>query len=336
MRANWRAAIMDGAKEHYQYAKHQIAREKVLLKLHWKVLLASAIFQYIHKVCTNIAYYLHTPREPLWDLGFVVVPPLSQATQIVSEYMFFFLFTSTILFALSPFVKKLNNNSSSSNSRAGGRFGVLMIGRFMTVLMMAQMLRCVCFLLTSLPGPNYHCRPGSPDYNPPTTIKDMLLRTDAFFGCGDLVFSSHTIFVTLCGLTWQKYCNIPAVKKLVWFLVGVFGLLVVSARKHYSLDVFVALYTVPLLWIAYDHYYPDYVPSELASPSGGSLRHSSSHMSHLYDSPSTCSKCGSANTLNDDDEDEQQQPSSASSGKHSHSNNYRDFDIDLEMQQIDL
>ena len=38
-----------------------------------------------------------------------------------------------------------------------------------------------------------------------------------------------------------------------------------AARKHYSLDVLVALYTVPMLWIVYDRYYPDTLPREFVS-----------------------------------------------------------------------
>jgi len=229
--------IHDGIKDHWIHAKEQFSQEK-----------------YIHKICTNIAYYMHTPSEPLKDVGFMLVPALSRPMQIFSEVMFFTLLISAILFILSPFIKKF---------AVRGRFTVIVLARFMTVLMMCQILRCVCFLVTSLPGPNYHCRIGASDYNPPKVWTDFFLRTDAFFGCGDLVFSSHTIFVTLCGLTIQKYGQSPLAKKVIWCLVGVFAVLVVAARKHYTLDVFVALYTVPLVWLTYDYNFPDKVPSSL-------------------------------------------------------------------------
>jgi len=89
---------------------------------------------------------------------------------------------------------------------------------------------------------------------------------DAFAGCGDLVFSSHTIFFLLCALTFSKYCRKSTLNRFIYVMVVVFGALVVAARKHYSLDIFVAWYTVPLLWLAYERYYPDYVPAHLADP----------------------------------------------------------------------
>jgi hypothetical protein len=134
--------------------------------------------------------------------------------------------------------------------------------RYFKVLIVAQTLRMCCFLLTSLPGPNYHCRPGSLDYSPPKTAYDIFGRQDAFTGCGDLVFSSHTIFATLCALTLYKYCESKFVRHGVPFLVLLFGIAVVSARKHYSLDIVVAWYTVTLLWLAADRYWPDSLPPE--------------------------------------------------------------------------
>jgi len=142
-------------------------------------------------------------------------------------------------------------------------YTVLALGRFFAVLVLAQAIRITCFLVTALPGPNYHCHPFSPHYDPPTTAWDILFRSDAFFSCGDLVFSSHTTFIVLCALAYQKYGRIPWLKKAFWATVLFFGGLVISAHKHYSLDIVVALYTVPLLWYAYDIYCPDLMPEEL-------------------------------------------------------------------------
>jgi hypothetical protein len=138
-------------------------------------------------------------------------------------------------------------------------YTTLMLSRFLSVLVICQSLRITSFLVTSLPGPNYHCRPGSEHYDPPHTVGDIFLRQDALYGCGDLVFSSHTIFITLCCLTYFKYGRNLFLKKALVVLLVVFALLVVAARKHYSLDVVVALYTVPLVWTMYDRYYPDLV-----------------------------------------------------------------------------
>ncbi len=144
-------------------------------------------------------------------------------------------------------------------------YTVNMLARFFAVLVMSQAVRITCFLVTALPGPNYHCHPFSPHYDPPTTFLEVLFRSDAFFSCGDLVFSSHTTFIVLCALSYQKYGRMGWLKVAFWAVVGVFGLLVISAHKHYSLDIVVALYTVPLIWYAYDIYCPDLVPEELVA-----------------------------------------------------------------------
>lgn len=227
----------------------QWQKEKVLFKLNYKLLLLTAIWQYVHSVATNVAYYLHVQRPPLTDLGFELLPALSKRAQIVSEIMFFTCLILTLAFILSPLIYPRRN-----------LYFVLMLSRIAATLVLAQTLRIVCFLVTTLPGPNYHCRPNSPDYSPPKTLMDILARQDAFFGCGDLVFSSHTIFVVIFALVWHKYWPHKWVRRIIWVLVFIFGLLVVAARKHYSLDIMVAWYTVPLIWVAYDQQFPDKLP----------------------------------------------------------------------------
>eukprot|EP00461_Guttulinopsis_vulgaris_P003047 UN03048 len=143
-------------------------------------------------------------------------------------------------------------------------YGFQILTRFLSVLCLSQALRTVCFLVTGLPGPNYHCRPFSQFYNPPKDLAELLGRSDAFFSCGDLVFSSHTTFILLCALLYTKYGQSTRGKFAFWCLVGVFCSLVIAARKHYTLDIFIACYTVPLLWHVFDMYCPDEIPVELA------------------------------------------------------------------------
>jgi hypothetical protein len=239
--------------------------------------------QWVHLVATNVAYYMHVPGEPLPDLGFAVLPALTPYQQIASECMFWFILASTIFFALTPFFVGFTRPVYTMH----------MLCRFLSVCFAAQTLRIICFLSTALPSPNYHCRPLAPDYNPPRTLWTILnpMEKDMYHGCGDLVFSSHTIFVMLCVMTWTKYAPwLP--KKYPIGLSLFFALLVVMARKHYTLDVVVALYTVPLLWLAYEQMRPDVVPPELAcmsmsmSSSGSSGQcHSPAH-DHEHESGS--------------------------------------------------
>jgi len=220
-----------------------------LFVLNWPIIIFGAVYQYVHKIATNIAYYLHQPRETLYDLGFAVLPALTPQQQIVSEYLFFCFMGFIVMFCVSPFVMKSST-----------KYTVVMITRVLSVLVLAQTLRIITFLSTSLPGPNYHCRPGSPEYAPPTSIQEMFLRLDAFKGCGDLCFSSHTIFVLTFTLCYHKYGDNQWIKILLVLLAIIFGGLVICARKHYTVDIVVAMYTVPLIWTVFDRYYPDCVP----------------------------------------------------------------------------
>ncbi len=240
-------------REFIEYAMMRWSKERQILLANWRMLTVGIFFQYIHKVCTNVAYYLHVQRQPLRDLGFELFPALPRQAQVLSEILFFALFLSTLAFMASPFFVRSHSHL----------FTGVMVVRFLGVCFFAQILRCITFLVTILPGPNYHCRPQSPDYNPPRAFSDFFFRPDAFYGCGDLLFSSHTIFVLLCTLTYTKFADGVWIKRGMWLLVVVFGILVVSARKHYSVDIIVAWYTVPLLWIAYERFFPEKIPSEI-------------------------------------------------------------------------
>ena len=228
---------LDRARKHFQL-------EKELFWRSWKVVFFALVFQYVHNVATNFVYYLHVPAdEPLRDLGFELLPALEEeAEQFVSEIIFIILIAIIVSFVLYPFIERGNDE------RAKPRFSVVMATRYARVLVMAQSLRIISFLATILPSPNYHCRTGSEEYNPPASAAEVFSRVDASFGCGDLIFSSHTIFVTLGALLINHYSKNRYLKALVWSLVVALGFLVVAARKHYTVDVVVAWYTCPLLW----------------------------------------------------------------------------------------
>ncbi len=244
----------DSARYYFNFARAHFAKERILLRTHWKIILLGIIVQYVHSIATKVAYYIHVQREPLYDLGFAVFPALTKKWQIISEIMFFSYFISTLSWMFTPFFY----------TQSRPVYTVVMFSRFLSVCAAAQCLRCVSFLVTSLPGPNYHCRPTSLDYKPPRNPKEIFFNLDAFYGCGDLVFSSHTTFVLLCALTYSRYSDHGIWwKRLAWVCVVIFGGMVVAARKHYTLDIIVAWYTVPLLWIAFERYFPDQIPQEL-------------------------------------------------------------------------
>lgn len=155
------------------------------------------------------------------------------------------------------------------------RYMVIVLKRVLFHISVALAFRICSFMLTALPGPARHCRliidescakanpnnllscmSPNPDFIPPKG-HEFFTHMDALNGCGDLMFSSHTIYTLSFILTAFKYW--PS-KYLLAFMVSVqcaIAFLIVAARKHYSLDVFTALYVVPLLWFTHEAYFKD-------------------------------------------------------------------------------
>jgi hypothetical protein len=95
----------------------------------------------------------------------------------------------------------------------------------------------------------------SSGWAPPTDLHDLLFRVDASNGCGDLMFSSHTIYTMSFVCVIFKYFNFKWLKWIMALGQLMIVPFILAARKHYSVDVFTALYVTPLvfemLWIRY-------------------------------------------------------------------------------------
>ncbi|KAI3437763.1 hypothetical protein D9Q98_000210 [Chlorella vulgaris] len=217
--------------------------ELPMLLARWKQVLFGAIFQYVHAIFTQLAHRMHQPQaEPLGDIGFRYMPELGLQNAWVSESIFWCLFIPFIIWSFSPFVT------------ARKRFyTAVLYARLLMVLVTCQILRIISFTVTQLPAPNYHCRLGEE-----TAVREMPehwwghvvvdLGRQATHGCGDLVFSSHTTFVLTGVLTFTEYGETLLIKIIAWIGVVFMGLCIVASRKHYSVDVVVAFYTVPLVF----------------------------------------------------------------------------------------
>lgn len=162
----------------------------------------------------------------------------------ISETIFWSLFIPFIVWSFSPFFT------------ARKRFYTVVIySRILMVLTLCQILRIISFTVTQLPAPNYHCREGET-----TAVREMPdswvghvvvdVGRQATHGCGDLIFSSHTTFVLVGMLTFTEYGELLAMKIIGWLGVGLMSLFIVASRKHYTVDVIVAWYTVPLVFYA--------------------------------------------------------------------------------------
>ncbi|KAF5471593.1 hypothetical protein F2P56_008373 [Juglans regia] len=222
-----------------------------LLAENWKYLLAGLIFQYVHGLAARGVHYLHRPGPVLQDAGFFLLPELGQDKAYISETLFTFIFLSFILWSFHPFILKSKKI-----------YTVLVWCRVLAFLVASQILRIFTFYSTQLPGPNYHCREGSELARlprPDSVIEVLLINfpRGMVYGCGDLIFSSHMIFTLVFVLTYQKYGTLRWIKRLSWLLAVIQSFLIVASRKHYTVDVVVAWYTVNLVVFFIDNKLPE-------------------------------------------------------------------------------
>uniref|UniRef100_A0A5B6ZQJ3 Putative phosphatidylinositol:ceramide inositolphosphotransferase 1 n=1 Tax=Davidia involucrata TaxID=16924 RepID=A0A5B6ZQJ3_DAVIN len=222
-----------------------------LLVENWKYLLAGIICQYIHGLAAKGVHYFHRPGPILQDAGFFLLPELGQEKAYISETVFTFIFLSFVLWTFHPFISKSKKI-----------YTVLLWCRVLAFLVACQFLRIITFYSTLLPGPNYHCREGSKlaKLPHPDSVLEVLLINfprGVLYGCGDLIFSSHMIFSLVFVRTYQKYGTRRFIKQCAWLIVVIQSLLIIASRKHYTVDVIVAWYTVNLVVFFIDHKLPE-------------------------------------------------------------------------------
>ncbi|KAH0720844.1 hypothetical protein KY290_006669 [Solanum tuberosum] len=222
-----------------------------LLAENWKYILGGLIFQYIHGLGARGVHYLHRPGPTLQDAGYFLLPELGSDNAYISETVFTTIFLSFVLWTFHPFIFKTKKI-----------YTVLIWCRVLAFLVACQFLRMMTFYSTQLPGPNYHCREGSKlaTLPRPDSVLEVLLLNfprGLLYGCGDLIFSSHMIFSLVFVRTYQKYGTRRFIKQCAWLAVIAQSFLIVASRKHYTVDVVVAWYTVNLVVFFVDKKLPE-------------------------------------------------------------------------------
>ncbi|KAI9911724.1 hypothetical protein PsorP6_009177 [Peronosclerospora sorghi] len=245
-----------------------------LLKQEWKIILPCVIMQYVHAIFHNLAYYIQgkylsvEQRFTLYDLGYKLMPELHGFAASLSDiFVFATIFGPAILLVLTiPLFKQEPGRP---------RYVVIVLKRCLLQISICLIFRIISFLVTALPSPAAHCElkfndaclaahPNdpvqcvvpNPDFKPPTT-GELFTRLDALNGCGDLMFSSHTIYTVSLILTIWKYWPNKFGLVIMVSMQIVIAFLIVASRKHYTLDVFSALYIVPLFWLTFEAYHKD-------------------------------------------------------------------------------
>ncbi|KAK9714157.1 hypothetical protein RND81_06G075300 [Saponaria officinalis] len=229
----------------------EVSTEIHLLAENWKYILGGLICQYIHGLAARGVHYIHRPGPTLQDAGFFLLPELGQDKAYISETVFTSIFISFVLWTFYPFIFKSKKI-----------YTVLIWCRVLAFLVASQFLRIITFYSTQLPGPNYHCREGSKlaTLPPPHSAIELFVINfprGVLYGCGDLIFSSHMIFSLVFIRTYQRYGTKRWIKQLAWLLAVVQSLLIIASRKHYTVDVVVAWYTVNLVVFFVDSKLPE-------------------------------------------------------------------------------
>mmetsp|Transcript_12419 Transcript_12419/g.14703 ORF Transcript_12419/g.14703 Transcript_12419/m.14703 type:complete len:274 (-) Transcript_12419:182-1003(-) len=241
--------LKDNQASCFRTVLDQWKRERAAISQNYHFLLMCIIFQWVHNLATNLARFLHVPQTPLYDLGFVLVPKIDTDYEFLCDVVFSICILIAIAVWLSPFF-----NSRPSMTSTG------ILSRFMAVLVLAQSLRILTFVMTDLPGPSPRCKPEHKLFNQPQTLRGILWRSwSGMFshGCGELVFSSRVLLVVLCLLTVSRYGRRRRLTISFAVLAVTYSFLMISARREYSLSIFIAWYVVPLLWIAYGRSFPE-------------------------------------------------------------------------------
>ncbi|KAL6765394.1 PAP2 superfamily C-terminal-domain-containing protein [Haematococcus lacustris] len=223
--------------------KMEFTVELPMLKQRWLIIMFGLVMQYVHGIFTQLAHRMHQPQEqPLHDIGFDMLPELGPQLFWVSEAIFGSLFAAFVLWTFTPFVMQRKRF-----------YTVVMWSRLLMVLVVCQALRIVTFTATQLPGPSYHCRAGEssavrpwPQHWSGHIIIDVQRQVSR--SCGDLVFSSHTIFMLTGILAYNEYGSQLIMKAVAWTCGAIVSALIIASRKHYTVDIVVAWYTVPLVF----------------------------------------------------------------------------------------
>jgi len=205
-------------------------------------------------------YYLYDfyrvyEQKELVDLGFELFSPALDQDKYgwSSELITFGMIAWAIIFGGSVFVV----------NRPTPIYALHILHRALWVVTICFIGRIVSFTFTLLPSPSSFCYPTDPEYNPPTTAWEIISRLDLFTGCGDLVFSSHTTYTTVCALVYIHYGSWKSIKVFVGTSVVCVGLLIIGLRRHYTVDVWLAWFIVPMVWKLMDVHWKDMYPAEL-------------------------------------------------------------------------
>lgn len=130
--------------------------------------------------------------------------------------------------------------------------------RVFVCLSITYFLRMSLITITNLPSPNDDC----------IKIVRNFLTSFTYNRCGDLMFSGHTLMVSICVFTWHSYriLNDKRLSMLACVMAWVTGvvilLLILVSRNHYTVDVLLGFYITGCVWIIYGFVWDNFLSKE--------------------------------------------------------------------------
>jgi hypothetical protein len=255
----------------------------------WTGIICGAVIQWAHAAAHNLVYYIAGlnnvyggPSNQLVDMGFLSFPDWSELPFLPSNGCLYSLGLIAAFVAFSPsFGPAWVLGSPSIRT-------VQILWRGVIMVSITAIFRAIGFLITVLPAPAPHC--SALLFDPPRTTVQILFSLNADNGCSDLIFSAHMMYGILSACLVTHYLRLGmaldaathgvdqepegkqrerAIKHgviaLCWILVVMEAFCIVAQRRHYSIDVWAALYTCPMTWISLSYFFPtDPAPVPLA------------------------------------------------------------------------
>ena len=210
----------------------------------------------------NVVYYLEGiygvfggPTNALQDLGFMLIPEINTSSLpfLPTNGILFGLFAIGFVALSFPFFFPLKFSFSPVQALWRGSF----------VASICVFLRTISFIFTLLPAPNIHCQRyltganlNGESFYPPQSLAEIFSAFGTDSGCGDLIFSSHVMYALVVVCTMFHYYPTNLIRYILAILVITLALLCIAQRSHYTVDVIVACYTVPLVWLSLCHLIP--------------------------------------------------------------------------------
>lgn len=264
-----------------RHIKWSLRLEWLLLRRVWLWLVGFAFIEYLHLVARNLVYYaqgkayhyphsdstwrhhppVDFPYPPIEDLGFMAFHAGDRLPTSLEWLTTFFVSSLAALMLLlwlariflnvrfgGPKIALTVQNTENRPVIILPTPLALIMRRMAIAGIIVIPLRCLTFLVTLLPPPNRHCQSA---WSPPTTTQEIFnpFRSPRV-GCGDQMFSGHTLHAVLIT---SMICHFFPYHRLLPVLaianLTLVGISLVIFRYHYTADVLTAMYVTLGGWL---------------------------------------------------------------------------------------